>query len=499
MREIKALILLSQHLDLPLPIQQSDGTVHAAALSGLAEGVLNGKFRSDAEALAVFFSGESSGQAALQKLKDQLREILAERIAAYNSALEQSTDSQAVYRVCQLQWAVLRPEAQEMAPEVLALLRQLLQIAEKFGFTRLGVDISQELRRQYCLCHAADALCTKIRRQYQRFLAQYNAEHQAEKSWAGLLALAINNRPGLAQVERQACEYADHIQATLRKYPSDTLYLYGCLARSLQYSSAGAFRKALQINQKAIGYFQSRPYHTLVPLQLFRYQSLVCHVQLKQYRAGKAQASACLAAMEQGSFNWYKFQELYIHLLLHTGHYNEAAGLLHAACSHPQFGQLPAPLREYWEMYQPYMYFLRRAGLVAPEVQDTFDPERFLQKHRNVSENNVAMDSAAAIVRLLILLQQGNTDVLPASLVEIGDYSRHYLRGAGTRRSYMFLQLLLLIATQPLEHPTTRRQAAHLLKKLQAIPRHIANQTREWEPVPYEDLWEIAVHTLKPQ
>ena len=65
------------------------------------------------------------------------------------------------------------------------------------------------------------------------------------------------------------------------------------------------------------------------------------HLQMKEYAAGKVAAEKCLDYLDEGSFNWFKYQELYFMLSMHTANYQGAYEVFKVTTGHKSFQFLP--------------------------------------------------------------------------------------------------------------------------------------------------------------
>jgi hypothetical protein len=57
--------------------------------------------------------------------------------------------------------------------------------------------------------------------------------------------------------------------------------------------------------------------------------------------------------------------------------------------------------------------------------------------------------------------------------------------------------MLLSIPLGLFDEKQVQSKAASLFEKLQQTPFQVANQTHEFEMIPYEDLWEMALESLR--
>jgi hypothetical protein len=108
--------------------------------------------------------------------------------------------------------------------------------------------------------------------------------------------------------------------------------------------------------EQALDFFRQKPYESRLPLQVFYYQLVVCCVQLRDFGRGQAIIRQNADIYEPGTFNWFKVQELYFLLALHTQHYDDAFDTCEATGpAMPALTQQPDQIREMWKIYEAYV------------------------------------------------------------------------------------------------------------------------------------------------
>lgn len=492
MLDIKELIRLLPPHHLRPPQLPVNATNWKREWNNLFIGVSDGAYTSDAQAASLLFAGNPDPQGAFKALKTAFRDALIQEIGLLNANLEHSSDPATAYSHCQQQWLSLRSMTGENAHSVApALARQLLQIARRFDFTRLCMDIALFLRVQYCLHDHQEDRCREADQQHRHFRLIHELEHDAEKSYAVLQALITDTHPGHPAVGRQARAALERIGPAMRKYPTFHLQLYGHLIALHWCTDARDFRAALRVCDKAIRYFNGRPYMANTALQVFYYQQLLGCVYLKNRKKGQAAAGACLSLAQEGDFNWYKIKELQFVLLVHTRDYRAAAALWSEMVTSPHFGFLPDYASNAWYLYRPFLQILD--GVYPADAPRAQAPGEAL---RALPADLPWQGVAQIVAHWFRLLQQGEHTVLTQFSGELNAYCNQHLRGASTRRSFVFFQMLLQLPLHRFDRAVVTQKTKRLAAQLAAAPMQLANQTQELEIIPYEDLWNIALNAL---
>ncbi len=495
MHDLKELILLlNQHHIHPLKALRGSKD---SKLLALYEGIAKGTYTSDEQAIADLYK-EQGASSSYRKLKSTLRDRLLECVFEINTQQEEYSDYQKAYYECHKQWVIVRfLTGQNANTAALTLANKLLRTAERFDFTLLCMDIASYLRIQYGLRESNPKKFEDATRQFEYFRKVYDAEALAEELYTSLVVRMVNNRSAFGEVVALAREYAERIQPYMAAYATYKLHMYGYLINLTYYTAQNQYEEALHYCEKAVDFFQKRPYEARVPLQIFYYQQLICNIHLRRFEAGKEAARHCIRLMQEGTFNWFKYRELYLHLLLHTQHYEEAAQLLHDTLEHPRFEFLPENVIEIWRIYEAYIYFIHRAGKIPGAPKAKFKLAKFINEFSIFNKDRSGVNIAIIIIKWLMLIQEKQYGKFLDEVESTEQYCYRHLRSDNTKRSYYFLKMMLQVPIGQFERAAVSEKTARLYESLRSVPLQLANQTHEIEIVPYEDLWEMVLETLE--
>ncbi|MFM8488117.1 MAG: hypothetical protein ACKOCH_17435, partial [Bacteroidota bacterium] len=254
----------------------------------------------------------------------------------------------------------------------------------------------------------------------------YDAECLAEEYYTRLMVRTVNNRSTKADQASLAVEYFNEMKPYLEKYTSFRLQMYGHLTGLMRYTSVNDYVSVLPYCDEVIRFFRSKPYEARVPLQIFNYQKLICHIQLRQFDEGAEVAEYCLGIMYEGTFNWFKYMELYLQLSFHTGQYDKGARLLLKAIEHPRFEFLPEHAKETWRIYEAYTHYLARVGKLAGLEKRAFKLARFINETPIFSKDKGGMNIAILIIRFVHLLLEKKLSQLLDEVEAVKQYSYRY-------------------------------------------------------------------------
>lgn len=493
MQDLKEIILLLiQHSIYPFK-----GAEAKSKLLALWDGIAKGKFSTD-EAAAKALYDESFEGSKYRKLKSDFRERVLDAVLEIDGNQKSYSDYQKAYYECHRQWTVVRIlTGQNANAAALSVATRLLRQAEKFDFTLLAMDIASYLRTQYGLRESNDKKFREANEVFEKHRKTYDAENQAEALYTTLIVRYVNNRSAQADVSSLATEYWEQIHPFMEQHSTYKLQMYGYMIGLMRHTAANDHAQALIACNEALQFFKGRAYEPRVPLQIFYYQRLICNIQLRQFEEGQASADYCLKIMQEGTFNWFKYRELYLQLSLHTGEFARAAELLYETLHHARFEFLPENVKEIWRIYEAFVHYLVLTGKAPAKANEQkFKLAKFINDTPIFSKDKSGINIAIIVVKMLLMLQERKFAQMLDEVEAVEQYCYRHLRGDNAQRSYYFLKMLLHVPTSGFDPVVSAVKAERYLQKLKETPLQVANQTHEIEVIPYEMLWDIAIESL---
>lgn len=494
MQDLKEIVLLLiQH-----GINPFKGADAKSKLSAFWDGIAKNKFSTD-EAAAKSLYGEDSEGSKYRKLKSDFRDRILEAVLDIDSNQKSYSDYQKAYYEGHRQWTIVRTLTGLNAnTAALTLANRLLKTAEKYDFTLLAMDIASYLRTQYGLRESNDKKFKEANEVFDRHRKVYDAENMAETLYTTLIVRYVNQRSAQHEISDLANEYWGKVKPLMDLYATYKLQMYGYMIGLMRFTSDNDHARALEACDEAIQFFRSREYEPRVPLQIFYYQRLICNIQLRQFEAGQESVNYCLGVMQEGTFNWFKFRELYLQLSLHSSAFEQSTDILYDTLEHPRFEFLPDNVKEIWRIYEAFVHYLILAGKAPARAGvGKFKLAKFDSDLRIFSRDKSGINIAVIVVKFLHWLQERKFSQILDIVEATEQYCYRHLRGENSVRSYCFIKMLLHIPTSGFDADLSVSKAAKHLQKLRETPLQLANQTHEIEVIPYELLWEIAIESLK--
>lgn len=456
--------------------------------------------QSDEDAVKVFGNGQA-GAATLATVKSKLKERLLDSFFLLHFKEANFSSRQKAYFECYKKWATVMTLLSRNAKTIgIDQLERLLRHTIHFEFTELTLDILRVLRLQYSVVDGDFKKYETVREQYNHFEHIWMMENKAEQHYSELMIQFTNSKSTQLEVVEQARKYYTELAPFMAECSSFKLHLFGRLVEMMIYNGENDYVNTARLCEDAIRFFDQKEFDSGLPLQVFYYNLIVCYLQLREFEKGQSVINRCSYYFEEGSFNWFKLQELFFLLAMHSGRYEEAYWLYEKVVNYPRFEEKAIQITEMWKIYQAYLYFLIKIGKIPPGIVSAkisrFKIARFLNEIPLFSKDKRGMNISILIVQILHSLADKNYDQTADRIEGIEKYCSRYLRDNDTYRSNCFIKMLLQIPLASFHREAVARKTERYFKMLSDVPLEAARQAHEVEIIPYETLWEITVAAL---
>jgi len=212
-----------------------------------------------------------------------------------------------------------------------------LKVAKKYEFSELVLDISRMLRLHYGTREGDKKKFNRYNRLFKKFEEIWAAENLAEEYYVQLATGQVKNKEQKQAMHEEAKKCFEEIRPAVEKYESYRLQFCAAWLKIIEYNSVGDHKNTIAVCANGVELFENKPYRADTPIQGFLQQKLVCHIQLKQFEEGQEAARRCLELAVDGHFNWFKLQEQFFLLAMHSQEYRQAHDILHQAVNHTRF------------------------------------------------------------------------------------------------------------------------------------------------------------------
>ncbi len=465
----------------------------------LFDGLLDKKVETDEDAKALFKEGEEGN---LASLKHKLKERLLDAIFLLDFKDANFTNRQKAFFECYKKWsAAMTLLIRNAKITGIDLLERLLRHAKHFEFTELTLDILRVLRLQYSTVDGDMGKYEDVKKQYLEYEKIWQMESKAEFFYSELMAQYTNSKSTKEEVTEQAEAFYAELKPFMAVCSSFKLHLFGRMVNLLIYNSVNDYTNTAKLCEEAIAFFDQKDYDSGLPLQVFYYNLIVCYLQLGEFDKGQKAIERCEYFFEEGSFNWFKLQELFFLLSVRTGHWEEAYHLYEKVINYPRFEEKQVQVVEMWRIFQAYMFYLIKLGKIPESVlserSKKFKMGKFINDITLFSRDKGGMNISVLIVQILYAIAEKDYKKSSDRIEGIEKYCSRYLKDDSTFRSNCFIKMLLQVPQANFHREASSRKAERYFKQLQTVPLDTANQAHEIEIIPYEALWDLALESLQ--
>ena len=462
--------------------------------------IIEGDFETDDEAAQYFYQKDKT-YSGYQKLKANLKSKMINTLFFIDMKESSYFERQKAYNICHREWVAAKILIAKNARNAgVNLCHKLLKSSKKYEITELVLDISRTLRLHYGGRLGNQKKFDYYNQIFKEFEPLWLKENLAEEYYIELITKYVNSKGTKEELHEKAKDYYDEIEDAMLIYDSYKLHLCGRMIKVLIYTSINDSLKTVEVCEKAIGFFQKKKYKATTPLQIFYYQLLVEYTQLKKYKEGEEAAKTCLSLMEEGTYNWFKYRELYFILCLHTERYQKAYEIFRATVNHSRFQFLPKNLKELWRIFEAYLHYLVELKKIKVDEGNSsfnkFRLGRFLNDMPIYSKDKRGLNIPILVIHILFMIHQRKYGEAIDRIERIEKYCTRHLRKNDTYRSNCFIRMLMRIPGSSFHKAGVIRKSTPYLKKLSETPLDVANQTHEIEIIPYENLWDMTIQTL---
>ncbi len=496
MQEIIALVQLIHHSKF-----RSNGLLNIildpnSQMRQLYDALANGQVSTDDD-LRVMLPELAQNPAKLYTLKSRLKDRLLDSVLFLDLDESAFKDRQGAFGQCVRKWsAAIILFSKNTWQSAVPVLENLLRHTIRFEFTEITINILRTLRLYYGTMVGDQNQYETVDQQLKKMEAVWAAECSAENLYTELIIRYVRSKAGKEAIAAKALEYFKAIQPNLELYSSYKLHFFGRLIEIMIYDSRHDYKGMAAVCEKAISFFENKDYRSDSALQGLYYNLLLCELNLRNYGRCRELADKHRAMYDEGTFNWFKLQELYFLVAMHSENYVDASIICNTTISHPQLSELPEHVVEMWKIFEAYIAFLQCIGLLPEEGSSgRFKVARFVNETQVFSKDKRGMNIPILIIQFIFPLAEGRFEELADRVENMTKYRSRYLDESAVR-SNCFFRMLEQMPKAMFQMADVERRAEKYKLKLEGIPLEAANQNHEIEIIPYETLWEILLGIL---
>jgi hypothetical protein len=465
------------------------------------------RFESEEEAVQFFYGDNENPNLNFTRLKKRLFKRLLNTLFFIDVNQPAYSDIQKAYYTCYKDFAALKILLGKGARKSVKYLGdKILAKSIKFEFTDLTVNVLRVLRLEYGSIHGDQ----KKFKEYNAWFHQYSeilrAEDLAEEYYTALSSHFVKSSASKTDLIKIAQEYAEKLEGCVEIVNTQRFILLSHLVFVYRYQIMNDYQNTLRVSQEALKKFEIKGDHALLVNKFtFMLKVATSQIQLRRFSEAEVALDNCKKLMPEGSFNWFVTQEVCLLLAYHEKDYQKGWEIFTEAKANPKFKNLTSVHAEKWAIHEAFLSYFVSLGKInigkpGQAIVRKFKMGKFHNEVPVYSNDKKGWNISILIIQVLFLISQKKvlTDEIETRLDALKFYAFRHLRHSDTFRTQCFIQMLLQL---PVAHYNQRLmvvRAAKYADKLKSVPIEIAGQSEEIELVPYEDLWQLVLDSLKP-
>ncbi len=284
---------------------------------------------------------------------------------------------------------------------------------------------------------------------------------------------------------------AKKIHQQLKTFNSN--FYYGNIAFIYGYFSSNFDLVEEALNERETFYLNHPEYYSDFQKSFIALSRMLAYIHLRQYDRGKEEARVFLSKLSANSSDWLHALEHYFILCMHSGNFEQALNIYYEATRSEYFINSNQEVKERWHYFEPYLNFILPGHFPKESINllGFLDEISYYTTHKE--DNNIII----MIGQIIVMIEMGDYDKLYDRTSYLESYIKKYVDKRIYPRTYIFLNMLLILFKNNFQKTKSQKQAAISLEKLKPVAGNKFFNTEGLEVIPYEKLWVAILEKLK--
>jgi hypothetical protein len=470
-------------------------------LNKLYNGILSGEITTDEDAMKEI--GLLRKTKRFHNLKSELKQRLLNTLFFIDVNKPGFTDLSGAYYTCCRRWVAVKIMFGRGAFNTgMDMAKKLFNKTIEYEFTEISMDLARLLSSQYGFRYGDRERFNHYNEAYDKLAACFHAENILDRHFSSLVMYRVH-KEGREKFLEVGEELEKEIPQYLERFDTYRVHLCGRIALIWCALNAFEYRKTIELCDSGVLFFKSKSYVANTPMGMFLHYKMICHTQLREFVEGRETAEFAKEYYEEGTPNYFKFQESLFILEMHTRHYEKAYMIYYTITNLKKFKKMAPRSRETWLLYGAFLEYLIIVGALErpleAEKKSLFRLNRFLNEVPIFNGEKRRRNIPVLVLQTLFLINRDRYSAAADRIEAIEKYCSRYLKKGTSFRSNCFIKMLLQVPQTAFHVEAVKRKASRYFKKLESTPLEVTNQSWEVEIIPYEQLWEFTLDSLSPR
>lgn len=463
----------------------------------LYQGILSGKYTSDAEAAMDIFN-KTEDYASYKRLRRKVLDLIINTSffldTSQSKYTEQDKGTYNCYRLFAAINILIRYDAKQAG---MYLLKHLLEQTIKFEITTLTTEVLRTFKAVSISAQMDAEHVRKIKKQLFEYEQKREMEMKSREIYEQLLEGYLQGRVSSRMVSEQVEQDFNMFLSLAEKVNTTAFYFTTYSIGNIYYLSQNNIQKSLENSQTAFHILKDKISISKGQLLSFAINELACYTHLKRFDNDRVKELMllCDKLANYGQSNWFKVNEIITHHFIYAERYADALDLHHSSVSHPRFQFLSPANKEIWTMYAGYFHLLARLNAIDEnlviEKVGKVNIDDFEYDFKTLNTVKHGMNIPVIMLPVLFKSIEGEFDEYGRSKESLRKYVDRNLHKKKNVRSTTMIKLLIALDKFPYQPLASKNAIKKLLQTFQDVPIELSEQSSAIEIVPYEKLWAL--------
>ncbi len=476
----------------------------AHKLSQLYDGIISGKFKTDAVAAEALYNAPPS-DSRYATLKNNFKKRLYNNFFYLDVNSPSYSDYKQAFYTCYKNLALCRILAAHSARlSAVELAEKTIKKAEQYLLTEIVIGCAHILKD-----HSSFIGNLKNHRKYRNIIShQLNllkCETLAEDYYQDIIIHYSQSVASKNELFLLASKYIEDLKPMAKSCKSLSFQYSFHRIWALMHELKNDYRKALQVIQRFETYLDE--------YSVFKENDVIakictlkldCNLHLNDFHKGEQAALLALELHDKSKLNRFVFFEFYFLLSIRTKKYTQALKIIIEVLDYPKFDYFPASKKEIWRIYEAYMNFLIDTNkLKADELKGLrikrFKASDFLKNVPIFTKDKRGYNVAILVIQILFMLIRQEFGGIIDRMDSLKTYRSRHLKREEDHRNKVFIKLLMIMEKQTFDYHSTKEKASKYVIQLSKGHFKYEGSPVDAEIIPYETLWKMVLEILKKQ
>jgi hypothetical protein len=467
-------------------------------LTKLYQGLLNDAYKDDDEAAKDLY-GKNASDSSYKRTRLKLFNLLVNTAFFMDTNQAKFTDIDRALGECYKGFAaaqlLFRYGGRNSG---IYLLKNVLEQAMKYEISFLVIEILRVLKQHYIWGYSNSAEIKKTTSLLNSFEDRYALEVEARRFMENLQEGFVAGRIGRNVIEDSVEEQYLRLKSQIPTVNTSNYIYVTYVVGVIFYLSRNNMPKVFEICNEGLDRLRNRKTIQRGQLAVLATNQLTCFAHFKDFENPNIEKSIhyCYSLSTEGTHNWFKINEIVVHLYIYAERYADALELYQKSVKHPRFLGVPDGYREPWRIFAGYFHLLAHLGAIDNDlVMKKVGPIKIDEFEYDFNLlNTVKYGMNIPVLMLPVFfkaLEEGALDDYGRSIESLRKYVDRHLRKRGMMRSVAMIDLLKALDKYPIQPRASKNAISKHLKVFVDAPVELSEQSSAIEIVPYEKLWSL--------